>query len=119
MCFNLLQAKISILIPLISIIICSRTTTISDKQKNNIAATVGFEHEIIAIDNSKNELSIFEAYNIGILKSKGDIFCFMHDDIFFHTQDWGKNVYHHFSNDQVGAIGVAGSPYATKMPGSW
>lgn len=104
---------------MISIIICARTNSISDEQRANIEATIGASYEVVVIDNSKNELTIFEAYNIGILKSKGDIFCFMHDDIFFYTQDWGKNVYHHFANDQVGAIGVAGSPYATQMPGSW
>lgn len=104
---------------MISIIICARTNSISDEQRANIEATIGASYEVVVIDNSKNELTIFEAYNIGVEKSKGDILCFMHDDIFFHTQKWGIKVKSYFDDPKIGAVGVAGSPYATKMPGSW
>ncbi|TDG35302.1 hypothetical protein EZJ43_14500 [Pedobacter changchengzhani] len=104
---------------MISIIICSRTAKINETLKTNIEKTIGTEYEIIAIDNSANKLSIFEAYNIGVSKSNGSILCFMHDDILFHTQNWGVKVDRHFDNQNIGAIGIAGSPYAPNMPGSW
>ena len=66
---------------MISLIICSRTADISDELKQNIATTIGCEYELCVIDNSRNEYSIFTAYNEGVRRAKGDILCFMHDDI--------------------------------------
>lgn len=113
------QVEITITYQLISIIICSRSPSIPDALLGNIRATIGVEYELIVIDNSQNQYSIFEAYNIGVAKSKYAILCFMHDDIWYHTQNWGQKVIHHFKHDLTGAIGVAGSPYAPQMAGSW
>ena len=104
---------------MISIIICSRTSVITDELKNNIANTIGVLFEIILIDNSDNKYSIFEAYNIGIQKSNYPFLCFMHDDILYHTNNWGQKVLEHFSDGNTGVIGVAGSSYYPSMPGSW
>ncbi|UKT64398.1 glycosyltransferase [Pedobacter mucosus] len=104
---------------MISIIICSRTTAIAETHQVNIQNTIGVDYELIIINNSANKLSIFEAYNLGVQKSKGDILCFMHDDILFHTENWGSKVIAHFDDPQTGAIGIAGTPYIAKMPGSW
>ncbi|WP_051662738.1 glycosyltransferase [Flavobacterium sp. KJJ] len=105
---------------MISIIICSRKNTIPDVLSINISETIGYEHEIIIIDNSENRHSIFEAYNIGIKKSKGDYLCFIHDDILFHTQRWGSLITNIFtSNPEYGLIGVAGSRQKTKTPSGW
>ena len=104
---------------MISIIICSRNTIIDPILGNNIKNTIGVPYEIIIIDNSDNRLSIFEAYNEGAARSLYPYLCFMHDDIEYQTTDWGKIVAKHFSDEQTGAIGIAGSPYAAQMPGSW
>lgn len=103
-----------------SIIICSRTQTISSDLFENIKNTVGCEYELVVIDNSENAYSIFEAYNIGIEKSKGAFICFIHDDIFIHTKGWGKSIDRIFNEDaQIGLIGVAGAKSKTKMPSAW
>jgi hypothetical protein len=104
---------------LISIIICSRTPAISASLKKNIEDTIGVEHELIVIDNSGNRYSIFEAYNLGVSESKYPYLCFMHDDIAYHSKGWGKNILEHFTDENVGAIGIAGTPYYPQMPGSW
>lgn len=104
---------------MISIIICSRKEKIDALLATNISRTIGVPYEVIVIDNSENKYSIFQAYNIGVERSQGKILCFMHDDVFFHTDDWGLKVLAHFRDEETGAIGVAGTPYATKMPGSW
>ena len=105
---------------MISIIICSRTQVISPIFSQNIAETIGSAYELIVIDNSKNTFSIFEAYNIGIKKSTGNYWCFMHDDILFHTQNWGKEIINIFEEDEkIGLIGVAGTKIKTKMPSAW
>lgn len=105
---------------MISIIICSRKTTISEELSVNIAETVGCAYELIIIDNSENEYSIFEAYNLGIEKSNGEYLCFIHDDILFHSQNWGMVINEIFeSDDKIGLIGVAGAKVKTKMPSAW
>jgi glycosyltransferase involved in cell wall biosynthesis len=105
---------------MISIIICSRTQKISSDLSENIKNTVGCEYELIVVDNSENHYSIFEAYNLGIDKSKGAYLCFIHDDILFHTKGWGNVIQGIFDNDQqIGLIGVAGTKIKTKMPSAW
>jgi hypothetical protein len=103
---------------MISIIICSRHTNISEELKVHIQATIGVEYELIVIDNSENKYSIFSAYNEGVRRAKYPYLCFMHEDILYHTYGWGKKVIEHFKNPKVGIIGVAGSHYLPKLPGS-
>lgn len=106
---------------MISIIICSRTQFISAYLSTNIENTIGsIDYELIIIDNSKNRYSIFEAYNIGIKKSKGNFLCFLHDDIYIHTNNWGEIINRIFKEDiKTGLIGIAGSKIKTKMPSAW
>ena len=96
---------------MISLIICSRQPDIPQSLKENIAETIGVEYELVVIDNSKNQYSIFQAYNEGVRRAKLSYLCFMHDDILYHSPDWGKKVVEHFEDKRVGAIGVVGSHY--------
>lgn len=105
---------------MISIIICSRENSINPNLASNIKETVGSEYELIIINNSENQYSIFEAYNLGIEKSKGDLLCFMHDDILLHTKNWGQILETIFKEQpKAGLIGIAGSKLKTKMPSPW
>lgn len=105
---------------MISIIICSRKSTIPETLLANINQTIGCDFELITIDNSGNKYSIFEAYNLGIERSKGEYLCFVHDDILFHTQNWGNNLENIFAtNNDYGLIGVAGSSQKTRTPSGW
>lgn len=105
---------------MISIIICSRTPQISHAFAQNIERTIGCAYELIVVDNSKSTYSIFEAYNLGIQNSAGDCWCFMHDDILFHSLNWGVEILKIFANDsKIGLIGIAGSKIKTKMPSAW
>jgi len=104
---------------MISIIICSRTASISDELTQNINQTIGIPYELVIIDNSVNLYSIFSAYNEGVKRSKYEVLCFMHDDIIFKTNDWGISVMNRFKSSNLGAIGVAGSPYYAILPGGW
>lgn len=104
---------------MISIIICNRKKVLDPKLENNIRSTIGIEYEIISIDNSDNRYNIFQAYNKGIQKSKYPYICFMHDDILYHTVNWGKNIIDYFNDPAVGMIGVAGPTYISQLPGIW
>ncbi len=105
---------------MISIIICSRTKYVPEVLNLNISKTIGSDYELVVIDNSKKKHSIFSAYNEGVRKSKGDILCFMHDDILFHSLSWGQIVESYFlNNPNVGLIGVVGSHFMPTIPSAW
>jgi len=103
---------------MISIIICSRNKTISSLQEKNITETIGLPYEIIWIDNSENNNTAFSAFNKGASQSKYSILCFMHDDILFQTNQWGKIVETELVND-TGVLGIAGSILKTRTPSPW
>lgn len=104
---------------MISVIICSRTASLSDTLTNNISNTIGVAFELVVIDNTGSKYSICEAYNLGVKQSNYSILCFMHDDILYHAPGWGVNVVEHFKAPGVKAIGIAGTPYYPFMPGPW
>lgn len=99
---------------MLSIIVCSRNKEIDPEFEKNIQDTIGMSYEIIWIDNSKNEYSIFSAYNRGVDLAKGDILCFAHEDIVFHSSDWGNILNKVFCDNQNGVVGVYGSQVAVK-----
>lgn len=105
---------------MISIIICSRKADIPQELKDNIAATIGCEYELCVIDNSRNEYNIFTAYNEGVRRSKGEILCFMHEDIVFHSDKWGSLVEEIYKCEKtLGVIGVTGGQFFPKTPTSY
>ena len=104
---------------MLSIIVCSRNKYLPEDFVANILNTVGVVYEIIPIDNSENQYSIFSAYNIGFAKSKYPYICFVHEDVFFHTANWGERVIAHLQNPNTGIIGLAGAGIVTRVPASW
>lgn len=104
---------------MLSIIICSKTPYINPVLEKNIQETAGIEYELIAIDNSKNEFSIFSAYNSGIKRSIYPNICFVHGDVLFKTNNWGSLVCRHLDDKNVGIIGIAGGDLVTKVPAPW
>lgn len=104
---------------MISIIICSVNSSRLNSLKENITATIGLPHEIIAIDNSNGQYGICAAYNLGEKKSRFPLLCFMHEDVIIETQNWGQLVCKHLSDRAVGLIGVAGGDAKSLVPSSW
>lgn len=104
---------------MLSIIICHRNSSLLDAIKKSIEATVGIPYELIVIDNRSNGYTIFSAYNEGVKRAKYDIVCFTHEDILFHTNNWGKKVIDHFKDHKVGMIGVLGGMAQSDIPSPW
>lgn len=104
---------------MISIVICSRNPGIGDALRKNIEETIGVPYELIVVDNSRNEYSIFTAYNLGVSRCNFDIICFMHDDILYRSDRWGAVTLNHFKDSTVGMIGVGGSRYLSRIPSIW
>lgn len=104
---------------MISIVVCSNRVDMFQKLKQNIERTIGTPFEIVQIENTNNQYSIFKAYNLGIELSKGEYICFVHTDVVFHTNNWGEKIIKHLANERVGIVGFAGGSHVTQIPDSW
>ena len=104
---------------MISIIISSYQDKFYSALEKNIAETIGIPYEIIKIVNP-NLMGICEAYNKGASLSKYDYLLFVHEDVLFHTVNWGGGIVDIFNEDEnVGLIGVAESKVKTTAPSGW
>jgi hypothetical protein len=104
---------------MISVIICSHKPSLLSQIELNISETIGVPFELIVINNLKNEYNIFQAYNIGVQKCNYEIICFVHEDVNFLTECWGRIVFEHFKDNKVGIIGVAGDTAFPSCPSLW
>lgn len=103
---------------MLSIIISSYQPQFYSALEKNIAETIGIPYEIIKIDNP-NLMGICEAYNKGASLSKYDYLLFVHEDVIFHTKEWGQKLINHLEKENVGVVGVAGSSYVPIAPSGW
>lgn len=103
---------------MVSIIICGRAPQIDPDFSANIASTIGCEYEIIYIDNSRGEHNIFQAYNRGAQRAKGDTLCFSHDDIRFNTKGWGA-IAERVVAETGGIVGIIGNQMMPQCEASW
>jgi hypothetical protein len=99
---------------MISVVVCHRSLPFLEKFKLSLADTIGTDYELIVIDNSAGQYGICQAYNLGGAQARYAILCFVHEDILFHTANWGQNLLRHFENPALGALGVAGSKIFSK-----
>lgn len=104
---------------MISIIICSISPGMLSKVKENIAATIGVNFELIAIDNSIAKQGICKVYNEAVGKATFDIVCFIHEDIIIHSQNWGQTLFELLSVPTIGLVGVSGTLYKSAYPAVW
>ncbi|SIS88874.1 glycosyltransferase [Chryseobacterium gambrini] len=105
---------------MLSIIISSYQKHYFDQLTQNIRETIGedFQYEIIQMWNP-NVMSIMEAYNSGEEKSRFENLLFIHEDVVFHTHNWGERLIKHLNKPGVGIIGISGSSYVPTAPSSW
>lgn len=101
---------------MISVIICSRSGTISAELKQNIASTIGCAYELLII---KGGNSIFKAYNEGAAVSSNNLLCFLHEDVLFLNQGWGNELASVLKMNKAGLVGLAGSIYKSEIPSPW
>jgi GT2 family glycosyltransferase len=104
---------------MISIVVCSVNEEMFRQFSRSVAATIGVPHEIVRIDNRTNQYAICDAYNKGTELCRHDLICFVHEDIIFESQDWGKALLHAFSDPYVGLAGLLGTCYFSLFPTNW
>lgn len=105
---------------MISIIVCSVNLVCFEKLKFSISETIGIDYEIIKINNTIEKLSIAKAYNNGAKSAKYSKLVFIHEDIIFHTKNWGFTLVSFFNTlNNPGILGIAGSSYIPIVPSDW
>jgi hypothetical protein len=103
---------------MLSIVICNYNKERIRPLSENIDSKIGIKYELIIIDNSANEFSIFEAYNKGASLSRFERILFVHDDVKFHTLDFGK-ILVNLILPKLGVLGIAGSKIKTSITSPW
>ncbi|MFV0467537.1 MAG: glycosyltransferase, partial [Dysgonomonas sp.] len=104
---------------LISIIVSTYNPDKFASFSANVSQTIGLDYEMIPIHNP-GIMGICEAYNKGLLSTKSPYVCFCHDDILFHTSNWGHILVELFEeNEGVGLVGCAGAAYKASIPSGW
>ncbi len=102
---------------MISVIIVSTRSPNYQSIIENISLTIGVAYELIHVDQL--EKGICFAYNLGAARAKFSILCFVHDDVLFHSIDWGKKIGAHLKNQTTGVIGVMGGRYKSANGLGW
>lgn len=104
---------------MISIIISSINNSLLKQVTNNIKNTIGVPYEIISYNNSIQNYGICKVYNICAKKAKYKFLVFCHEDILFHTINWGAELITLLSNIKNGLIGAAGATYKSEFCTPW
>lgn len=104
---------------MLSIIICSISPDLVQKLSQNIHDTIGVEYEVIAIDNREKNLPIACVYNEGAKRAHYPFLFFVHEDVKFHTQNWGAFIEDKLEEPDCGVIGFAGSKIKLRTYSGW
>jgi len=104
---------------MISIIICSINKKLLNDLALNISKSIGIPCELIIIDNNIEKLSITKAYNKSAKQAKYNYLCFIHEDIIFHTNNWGQKLINILKNKDIGLVGVSGTIFKSQFPVNW
>ncbi|MDR0304600.1 MAG: glycosyltransferase family protein [Chitinispirillales bacterium] len=100
---------------MISIIICSINPSRCEKTLKNFSETIGVEYEVIVFKNRQENWGICKVYNHCAEKAKYPYLCFVHEDVFIETKDWGKKIIEFIEKtSDCGVIGFAGGLQAQK-----
>jgi hypothetical protein len=105
---------------MVSIIICSINKQHLTRISKNIEDTIGVPFELLVWDNRDANLGLSAVYNRMAARAKYPYLCFVHEDVIFKTESWGKILIHVFESDpQTSLVGVAGGKYKGRNFSGW
>ena len=85
-----------------------------------ISKSVGVPFEAIVFDNREKKWGICKVYNYCARQAVYPYLCFVHEDIFLPTPDWGKSIINFIEHTpDCGVVGFAGSAVAGKNFWMW
>lgn len=102
-----------------SVICCSVNPEAAAALERNIADTIGMPFEFIAFDNREYGYGLCKVYNLCAARAKHPYLCFVHEDVRFLTNEWGKMLASRLAREECGVIGFAGSVVKLKRLTGW
>lgn len=104
-----------------SIIVCSIRPEEAEVLRKSVSQTIGdgIPFEFIVYDNRGTGKGICQVYNECAERAKYDLLCFVHEDIEFLTDDWGRVLAEKLSESDCGIVGFAGSTVKTRTLTGW
>lgn len=102
-----------------SLIICSVRPEMARSLEENIRATIGAECEVLCCDNRDTGKGICQVYNEAARRARYDYLGFLHEDVAFHTSDWGPLLARKLAEVDCGLIGFAGSTVKPRQLTGW
>lgn len=106
---------------MLSIIICSVSSLRLQEVQQSIQSTIGsnYAYEIIAVDNRERNWPIAKVYNYAAQQANFPYLFFVHEDVKFHSLDWGNFIEKKLSETDCGLIGFAGSKVKLSSYSGW
>ncbi|WP_051287221.1 glycosyltransferase [Algoriphagus mannitolivorans] len=104
---------------MISLVVSSYRKEDFTKFSSSVEETIGVPFEIIKIEN-RNQFNLSKAYNQGARQAQFDCLVFVHEDVTFESEGWGRSLISLFGdNPDVGIVGVAGAIKKSYLPTGW
>ncbi|MGE4568170.1 MAG: glycosyltransferase [Bacteroidales bacterium] len=105
---------------MISIITCSKDPERQERFREDIAKNIGIDFEIIAFDNRTKNWGLCRVYNFCSEQARFPYLCFMHEDVYVDTKDWGEKIVEATRElPNCGVIGFAGGSHVGRNFTSW
>lgn len=104
---------------MLSLIVCSINPDFLSNLKENVASTIGLEHEWLVWDNRETGKGICEVYNSMAGTARYPYLCFLHEDLLFKTAAWGKLLIGILQTQDAKLLGIAGSNYKSSLYSGW
>jgi len=106
---------------MISFLVCSIREDLLAGLRENLAATVGLEHELLVHDNRQTHWGLARVYNRLAEQAKYPLLCFVHEDVRFRSPPaWGRELLGFYStHPEAGVVGFAGSQVMTRAASGW
>jgi Glycosyltransferase like family len=106
---------------MISFLVCSIREDQLAGLRENLAASVGVEHEVLVHDNRETRWGLARAYNRLAEQARFPLLCFVHEDVRFRSPPaWGVElVGFHAAHPEAGVVGFAGSMVKTRAASGW
>lgn len=102
-----------------TIICCSVDPEAAAALERNVSRTIGVPFEFIAFDNRSRSWGLCKVYNACAAGARYDLLCFVHEDVRFTTQDWGRALADRLMQPETGVVGFAGSILKLRRLTGW
>ncbi len=102
-----------------SVIVCSVDPAAAEALRENVAQTIGVPFEWLACDNRRAPRGICAVYNALARQARYDCLCFVHEDVRFRTEEWGRLLAAELAQPRCGVIGFAGGVVKTRGITGW